>query len=189
MGVNRMRCDPFSYYTVLDRIWSEIWNGSSQVGVKVGRQWQVKHGLEPLIDRSIFMSQLAVGEFDTDRNFVRGGSDDPLQIPRSVLIKASNDELESARQIYLDWVETHDMQLTDQLISAAVLGDRTDANRIASDIDARAGGNLVLIDTITTCLCGAPFDLDVTPNFKARIEEAGISWPPASPITYPAKDW
>ena len=54
---------------------------------------------------------------------------------------------------------------------------------------SRTGGNVVLIDVVVSCLCGAPFDLDATPNFKARIEEAGVSWPPASPITYPAKDW
>jgi adenylate cyclase len=189
MGAFRMRCDPFSSYTVYDRIWSEIWNGSAQVGVKVGRQWQVKHGLEPTIDRSIFLSQLAAGEFATGRNFVSRDSDDAWQIPRSFLIEASNDKLESARQTYLDWIETHDMQLTDQLIAAAVLGDRTDANRIAADIDARAGGNLVLIDAISSCFCGALFNLDATPNFKARIEEAGVSWPPASPIIYPAKNW
>ena len=39
------------------------------------------------------------------------------------------------------------------------------------------------------CLCGAPWDLDVTPNFKKRIEDAGFAWPPASPIEWPLKDW
>jgi len=189
MSVSRMRCDPFSSYPVYERIWSEIWNGSAQAGVEVGRQWQEKHGFEPRIDRSIFMSKMALGEFAAGRNFASGNSGDTLQIPLSLLVHASNDELESARQTYLDWDETQDIGLVDQLIVAAVLGNRTDANRIAADIDARAGGNLVLMDIITSCFCGAPFDLNATPNFKARIEEAGISWPPASPITYPAKDW
>ncbi len=189
MSVSRMRCDPFSSSQVNERIWSEIWSGSAQVGVKVGRQWQEKHGLEPTMDRSIFLSQLAAGEFANGRNFASGNSEDALQIPRSVLIHASNDELESARQTYFDWIETHEIQLGDQLIAAAVLGNRTDANQIAADIDTLAGGNLVLLDAIGSCFCGAPFDLNATPNFKARIEEAGISWPPASPITYPAKDW
>jgi hypothetical protein len=39
------------------------------------------------------------------------------------------------------------------------------------------------------CFCGAPFDLEATPNFKKRIEEAGFDWPPPSPIKFPAKDW
>jgi len=66
------------------------------------------------------------------------------------LIEASNDELESARQTYLDWIETHDMQLADQLIAAAVLGDRTDANRIAADIDARADAHLIAASAINS---------------------------------------
>jgi len=39
------------------------------------------------------------------------------------------------------------------------------------------------------CLCGAAFDLDATPNFRARLEEAGWPWPPGKPIDYPLKDW
>ncbi len=42
---------------------------------------------------------------------------------------------------------------------------------------------------IFTCFCGAPFDLDATPNFKARIEEAAVPWPPSKPIDYPTKTW
>jgi len=189
MSAFRMRCDPFSFYPVLERVWSELWNGNPQMGVKIGRQWQEKHGLDPAVERSIFLSQLAAGEFATDRYVVSGDSNDAKQIPRSVLIHASNGELESARQTYSDWIKKQGIQLVDQLISAAVLGDRTDANRVAAGIDVRTGGNLVLLDAVTSCFCGAPFDLDATPNFKARIEEAGFSWPPASPITYPAKDW
>jgi adenylate cyclase len=189
MGISRVRCDPFSTYPVYDLIWSYIWNGSPQAAVKAGRQWQEKSGLGPRIDRSIFLSQLAAGEYTAGQKSVGGNSDDVLEIPRSVLIHASNGEIEFARHAYLDWIETPGIQLVDQLIAAAVLGNRTDANRIAADIDARAGGNLVLIDAVTSCFCGTPFDLDATPNFKARIEEAGFSWPPASPITYPAKYW
>ena len=40
--------------------------------------------------------------------------------------------------------------------------------------------------TFATC---APFDLDATPNYKARIEEAGFSWPPEKIIDYPMKNW
>ena len=39
------------------------------------------------------------------------------------------------------------------------------------------------------CMCGAPWDIEVTPNFKKRIEDAGFDWPPASPIEWPLKDW
>jgi hypothetical protein len=56
-------------------------------------------------------------------------------------------------------------------------------------MDARFAGPFILAEVVKGCFCGAPFDLEATPNFKKRIEEAGFSWPPASPIKYPAKDW
>ena len=48
---------------------------------------------------------------------------------------------------------------------------------------------LILAEAVKGCFCGAQFDLEATPNFKKRIEEAGFSWPPVSPINFPAKDW
>jgi hypothetical protein len=44
-------------------------------------------------------------------------------------------------------------------------------------------------EAVKSCFCVAPFDLEARPNFKARIEEAGFSWPPVSRIRKPAKDW
>jgi len=38
-------------------------------------------------------------------------------------------------------------------------------------------------------LCGAPFALDATPNYRKRIEESGLLWPPIAALQYPAKDW
>jgi hypothetical protein len=48
---------------------------------------------------------------------------------------------------------------------------------------------MVLLESIYACHCGAPFDLDVTPNFARMLDEAELSWPPASPIDWPLKDW
>ncbi len=46
-----------------------------------------------------------------------------------------------------------------------------------------------LLGAVYFCRCGAPFDLDVTPKLAARLEEAGLAWPPASPVHWPLKDW
>ena len=59
----------------------------------------------------------------------------------------------------------------------------------ASKMDARFAGPFILAEVVKSCFCGAPFDLEATPNFKKRIEEAGFSWPPVTPIHFPAKDW
>ena len=71
----------------------------------------------------------------------------------------------------------------------AVLGERSQANQLAAEWDARPLGFLELLDQIGTCACGAPFDLEVTPNFARLIDEANLPWPPPSPINWPLKDW
>ena len=70
-----------------------------------------------------------------------------------------------------------------------MLGNREGANAYASEMDARFAGPFILAEVVKGCFCGAPFDLDATPNFKQRIEEAGFDWPPVSPLKFPAKDW
>jgi len=68
-------------------------------------------------------------------------------------------------------------------------GDRENANRRAAEIDSQPFGSQSLLLTTLLCACGAPWDIEATPNFAARIEEAGMSWPPFSPINLPLKNW
>jgi TolB-like protein len=70
-------------------------------------------------------------------------------------------------------------------IEAALSGNRAEANRHAAALDARPAGGLLLAIVVTDCQCGAPFDLDATPNFKARLAESGLRWPPPQTIKYP----
>jgi hypothetical protein len=74
-------------------------------------------------------------------------------------------------------------------VVAAVVGDRERANEIAARIDGYPGSVVVFSGTVLNCFCGAPFDLEATPNYKARIEEAGFPWPPPKRIDYPSKTW
>ena len=72
-------------------------------------------------------------------------------------------------------------------VEASLSGDRAEANRHAAALDARPAGGLLLAVLIAECQCGAPFDLDATPNFKARIAESGLRWPPPQTIKYPPR--
>ena len=75
--------------------------------------------------------------------------------------------------------------LTD-LTVAFLSGDRAEANRRAAILDAQPAGPFLLVVASAYSGCGAPFDLEATPNLKARLAESGLPWPPVSPITYPA---
>jgi TolB-like protein len=70
-------------------------------------------------------------------------------------------------------------------IEAANAGDRAKANRLAAAMDARPAGPFLLAVLSTACYCGAPFDLEATPNFKARLAESGLRWPPPPTIAAP----
>jgi hypothetical protein len=76
-----------------------------------------------------------------------------------------------------------------EVISSAWIGDRESSNRLAAKIDEHPFGSQSLLLVVYWCACGAPWDIEVTPNFSARIAEAGMPWPPASPINFPLKEW
>src|SRR5258706_21158 len=71
-----------------------------------------------------------------------------------------------------------------EIMAASLSGDIKEANRRAAEFDARPAGPLLLALVAQVCTCGAPFDLDATPNFKARITEAGLPWPPPATIKF-----
>jgi hypothetical protein len=79
--------------------------------------------------------------------------------------------------------------LSGEVVSNAIMGDRVGANAIAARLDAEPAGSAELARTVNACACGAPWDLSATPNFAARLQEAGWDWPPETLFDYPAKDW
>jgi TolB-like protein len=74
--------------------------------------------------------------------------------------------------------------LTDT-IGVILSGNRAEANRRAAAYDAQPAGPFILSVLTADALHGAPFDLEATPNFKARLAESGLRWPPPEVIKYP----
>jgi TolB-like protein len=75
------------------------------------------------------------------------------------------------------------------LIVEAWSGHREAANEMAARIDAHPFGAVTLAMISVWCDCGAPWDLDATPNFAARLKEGNLNWPPPPSIEFPLKDW
>jgi tetratricopeptide (TPR) repeat protein len=72
---------------------------------------------------------------------------------------------------------------------AAWGGHREDVNRLAAKIDQHQFGMVPLANLSQWCGCGAPWDLDATPNFAAKIKEGSLTWPPQPTMEFPLKDW
>jgi len=75
------------------------------------------------------------------------------------------------------------------IILRAWSGGRDGANRLAAEMDRHDSGLTTMVGTVFWCACGAPWDLEATPRFAAKLEEASLPWPPATPISFPLKDW
>ena len=74
-------------------------------------------------------------------------------------------------------------------IAAAWGGRREEVNAAAATIDRHRLGAATLAQLVLWCGCGAPFDLEATPNFAERIAEGNLPWPPEPVMEFPLKTW
>ena len=95
----------------------------------------------------------------------------------------------AARAAMEAWQAENGRNLRNEIEIHAAIGDRDGANRLAAELDARPGGPMMLLISTIYCACGAPFDLEATPNFRERIRESAVAWPLETLVRYPAKDW
>jgi hypothetical protein len=60
---------------------------------------------------------------------------------------------------------------------------------MATTIDRHHFGSATLTQIAVWCACGAPWDMDATPNFAAKLKEGSLPWPPQTTMEFPLKDW
>jgi len=117
------------------------------------------------------------------------GDVDFFGIGAETLPLALSGNIDGAREAMEKWQANHGRDTHGEMEIHAAIGNREQANKLAAELDARPGGAMILMLAANTCSCGAPFDLEATPNFRERIKESGLPWPPGKLIDYPAKDW
>jgi TolB-like protein len=105
------------------------------------------------------------------------------------MIAAAEGDLEQGREALAKYRENSQRMRVLEISMMAMLGDREGANVAAAEIDTHPHGYIALPIAVAFCGCGAPWDIDITPRFKQRLEESGLQWPPRSPVDFPLKDW
>lgn len=185
-----IRCDPLNEVAWISLPYSELWAGNLESALAAADDGLEKIGFHPWVEGARFTILLAMGKYKDDPGSAGSNSQGSfILVPREIMVLASNDDIDGASAVNEQWNKSNDADDLSLLLVAAMLGDRNKANELAARLDAGLAGPFALSQAVFQCVCGTPFDIESTPNFKARIEEAGIPWPPPTRIHYPAKDW
>jgi len=185
----KLRCDPMDFIASSHLPIQLVYAGDPEAALLAVEQAESRGLTHQWLMDGRYWALLASGR--TDDPAARGASQvgSILRYDRQILREALAGDITLARKMAEEYWSGPDADDTNSLLVAAVVGDRERANKLASQIDVHPGSVIALAEVVTYCFCGAPFDLEAAPNFKARIEEAGFSWPPKKIIDYPSKTW
>ncbi len=185
-----LACDPLDFLSNINLPLSLIWVGDPEAALQALEEAENKGLGNASLEDARFWAMLAAGQVSETAALAPGPTRTVArQAPPQILREALAGDPALARQMAEEFWSRTDADDFSSLLVAAVVGDRELANEIAARIDAYPGSALVLSANVFGCFCGATFDLDATPNYKARLEEAGFPWPPPKRIDYPTKTW
>jgi hypothetical protein len=187
--VKRALCDPLGGNWTREAI-TAVWLGRPHDGLAFADRVEARRRQDRDVIYARVLAYLALGRIDEAESlYAAGGLGAPGAPPSMRLlalqIPAAGGRAEAWAMLRPS-VENDPGRL---LVGAAVFGDRTTANRTAAQIDAMTLGATILLRFTDRCGCGAPFDLDATPNFARQVRDGRLQWSPAAPITFPLKDW
>ena len=181
-------CDPLSFSGWMTSASASQWLGDFEAAVETSRRGFEKTG-HRLLTRELIESLVGAGQFEEAAMIVgREYRDEATQLYVSIRTAAAQGD-DVGANLFLEEYEPLARGPVGLMTAFAIAGKRDRANEIAAVIDAAPFGYLQFNFAVHNCMCGAPFDLEVTPNYAKLIEEAELPWPPASPMNWPLKDW
>ena len=192
LGTRAIACDPLNGITRSTRTTVALANGKAQR--VLDRLPQYGPNPSPSIRYTKAIALAMLGRADEAGRELEaagpGSRADTYSIARIVVGRARGESptsIHAAPQGLRGAEGKFDQWLVVDAVEAAHAGDRARANKLAVAMDARPAGPFLLAVMSTSCYCGAPFDLDATPNFKARVAESGLAWPPKPAIVFPPR--
>jgi TolB-like protein len=172
-------CDPLNVLNYYDAARAALWSGQAEKAL----QW-VEAGLRRVSDDPTLMLTevnvlIAQGRLEDARARIPALAGWYRRLAEVNLDNAMG-RFEAARVRATELADEvpESMSHMFDITGSAAVGDRVAANAAAARIDTLPSGSLMLASITLECMCGAPFDLDATPNFRQRLEEAGAAWPP-----------
>jgi TolB-like protein len=181
-----IECDPLNAYNYVSAAYASLWAGRPDEALAFVERGQEVVGDDPFLDGLEVTSLLAAGRMDEARDRADHLTHWNRDFYRVVTAAAMGDVEQARRQVARVLDEAGPWLFRYWAIQLhAATGNREAANEAAAWFDAIPLGPLMLAAATIECLCGAPFDLEATPVFRQRLEEAGFDWPPPTVIAGP----
>lgn len=185
-----LACDPRRSVVWFNAVRTAFWVGNREEALRLA-----KKGLDMAPGAWLSMMYIhlliAEGRFDDAEREIENRLRRGFQ---AALYKALNAAQQGDQARYAEMLEEFRELHTEEnefwpLIVLAWGGRRDEANALAANIDKNRLGPFALAGIAMGCGCGAPWDIEVTPQFANKLKEAGLPWPPAAPMRYTLKDW
>jgi adenylate cyclase len=185
------RCEPLSSTAPLKLADTAFWQENYEQALEILDEGEILLGSNAWFAGTRQRVLLAMGRSEDALAIAADVSVDQAFFGMSAeaLPLALSGDTEAARAAMERWRAEFGRNLRNELEINAATGNRERANELAAEIDAGPGGPMLLLVAAVYCACGAPFDLESTPNFRDRLMESGTHWPLQTHIHYPAKDW
>lgn len=182
-------CDPLVGAFWFDEARAALWAGDAEAALQIAQR-----GLEVApgtwISLILTHALVARGQFDEALREIdaRVADPDAVLLYKALVAagRADRSEFERLRDLYLARDDTSDFWIQ---VLHAWGGDEQAANALAAAMDSLPNSEIPLTVLAHWCACGAPWNLEATPRYAAKLEQAKLPWPPGSPIALPLKDW
>jgi TolB-like protein len=188
-NVELARCDPLST-SGYGAVQSATWLGRPSEGLELAKRIEAAQGRTPDLIHATILAELALGRIAKAEQLLAEGHFDGPDTPEFQRIVTY--QVAAAAGRAEEWQKLKsglEREPEKMLLAAAVFGDREAANRAAAELDSMTFGPMILIRIADRCGCGAPYDLEATPNFARLLREADLPWSPLAPIPFPLKTW
>lgn len=187
---NRMaECSPIQFNGWRWMGLAHLWSGEPDLAIEVAKRgFELRPHVR--LAQIMFFGELHAGRLDdAEQVIARYVRSDDQELTLGEMLAAARGDAAQAREFASRFEEMGLQRPTGFIAGLARRGLREEANRIAAEVDAHPYGYLGLMLVPIACFCGAPWDLEYTPNFAKLLDDAELPWPPASPVNWPLKDW
>jgi TolB-like protein len=186
---NKLACDPLRSLSWFNLSRSTLRAGDKEEALRIAREgtevapgtWLATALVRSLVANGLYDEALAQADKRIDNS--------DLALAFKALIAASKGDQNQFDEMFKNFKAANTSGNEWLIMVAAWGGQREEANRAAAMVDAHHFGPVTLAEISQWCACGAPFDLEATPNFAAKLKESGLAWPPTPVMDYPLKDW